>query len=75
MARRDKGIDLIIFIILLILGIVPGVLYAIFKLAQPKFNWIAFVVLCIFFIFPGVIYLLTCSDLIIFNKKELSKKG
>ncbi|SYV94016.1 Uncharacterised protein, partial [Mycoplasmoides gallisepticum] len=39
MARRDKGINLIILIVLLILGIVPGILYALFKFFVPPFSW------------------------------------
>ncbi|QMT98654.1 hypothetical protein H3143_00690 [Mycoplasma tullyi] len=69
MARRDKGINVIILIVLLILGIVPGVLYALFKLFVPPFSWVIFGILLILLIFPAIIYLLTCSDVVVFNKR------
>ncbi|QZX49260.1 hypothetical protein [Mycoplasma sp. E35C] len=63
MARSDRGINIIILIILLICGVVPGVLYALFKIFVPPFSWIIFIILIIFFVFPGILYLLTCSDI------------
>ncbi|AAP56495.2 hypothetical protein RUS47_00770 [Mycoplasmoides gallisepticum] len=68
MARRDKGINLIILIVLLILGIVPGILYALFKFFVPPFSWVIFAILLLLFVFPAIIYLLTCSDVVVFSR-------
>ncbi|WP_084318549.1 hypothetical protein [[Mycoplasma] imitans] len=68
MARKDKGVNIIILIVLLILGIIPGVLYALFKVFVPPFSWVIFIILLLFFIFPAIIYLLTCSDVVQFKK-------